>query len=634
MLKCNNFTKMVLGVFILPLFNMANIPSIGTVLSTEKVSEKNEITTGNSGDPAIEMNYRAYTHWHCLNISPLAWEAEIVGLNASQSEIENLTHEFRMLFPGIQVSDRTVSNEALARKYVYDVIGISITEKEKQNAYDEIVKKYGKESAPAMSDIEDIVEASAYTTLPVIQGEISRINDKNEQSKIKSNKEIENWSLDQLRLPYKNDYCIAEHPDSSNCILTAGYFNNQLRYQEYCTSVPLDTARKMAITSMLFDKYLMDQAMRTGYDTTANAIAGAYDWLKWSAQHERFKNLGYPVTDEHILRKIYDEYFSLLFRGRNKIWCSFIGSSDSVFVDSVYSSCFDMAGNQISSEKLKRRDALISNKNIWSYSSSEALPEVLSEVLDTLHYGTVSQRVKTSFGFYLLRIDSVITANSIPYEVATEKLALIATKRKWENFDSLIAAQSFQVYASGKKTLYKVRDTLGLMMYLKAGSRPDSSLSKEINGATNKPGVSRVSAKYVKLSSVELPEDLIDSLFKKYEKSKNLEKIFGPILSRYGVCYFKINECRSGKGAVPYSVVKRKIADNLIIASVDSGLCALYEKPDSLLRKVSIARSYNKVFFEPPEDDKSKIYNENESYYDVKLSEIQSWVDKIRIRDN
>jgi hypothetical protein len=539
-----------------------------------------------------------------------------------------------MLFPGIQFSDEIVANEVLARKYVFDVIGISITDKEKQNAYDEIVKKYVRESAPIMSDIADVVDASAYTTLPVIQGEISRLNDKNELLKSKSNKEIENWPLDQLRLPYENNYCIAEHPDSSNCILTAGYFNNLLRYQEYCTSVPLDTARKMAITSMLFDKYLMDQAKRTGYDTTVDAIAGAYDWLKWSAQQERFKNLGLPVTDEHILRKIYDEYFSLLFRGRKTIWCSLVGATDSVFIDSVYLSYFNKTGKQIISEKSKRRDTLISNKRIWSFSNSEMLPELFSRVLDTLHYGIVSQRVNTQFGFYLLRIDSAKIIDPIPYDVAIEKLVLIATKRKWENFDSLIAATSFKVYASGKNSIYKVRDTLELKMYLHAGVKPDSLWWNELNKTPGKLDSSGVHAMYLKLSSVQLPEDLSDSLYNQYVKSKKQGKIFGPIVSKYGVCYFNIADIKPGKNAIPYSLIKRKITDSLIVASVDSGVCALYEKPDSLLRKVSIARSYTKVFYEPSENDKSKIYKENETYYDVKLSEIQSWVDKIKIHVN
>ncbi|MBN1604143.1 MAG: hypothetical protein JW915_21205 [Chitinispirillaceae bacterium] len=623
----------MLGVFILPLFNLGIIHT-GRIFSDGKISEKDLISAGNSAVKAVEINYRAYTHWHCSNISPLAWEAQTAGLNASQSEIEKFNHEFSIVFPGMQAISRTVLNEALARKYVYEVIGISITEKERENAYDEIIKNYANGSAPAMSDIAYIIEARAYASLPVIQGEILRINDKNEQLKIKSKKEIENWTLEQLRLPYDNTYCIAEHPDSSNCMLTAGCFNNFLRYQEYSTSVPLDTARKMAITSMLFDKYLFDQAKRSGYDTTGDGIEGSYDWLKWSAQHERFKNLGFPVTDEHILRKIYDEFFSLLFRGRKKIWCSFIGSSDSAYIDSVYLSCLDTAGQKISNEKLQLRDTLTSNKNNWSYSSSELLPEVLSRVLDTLHYGTISQRIKTSFGFYLLRIDSIATSNSIPYEVATEKLSLIATKRKWVNFDSLIAATSFQVYASGKNSIYKVRDTLVLKMYLYAGINPDSLWWNQINVTSVKSDSSGVQAKYLKLSSVQLPEDLSDSLYKQYVKSKKQGKTFGPIVSRYGVCYFKITDIKLGKSTIPYSLVKRKITDSLIVASVDSGICALYEKPDSLLRNVSIARSYNKVFFEPLENDNSNVYKENEDYYDVKLSEVQTWIEKITIHGN
>jgi hypothetical protein len=101
--------------------------------------------------------------------------------------------------------------------------------------------------------------------------------------------------------------------------------------------------------------------------------------------------------------------------------------------------------------------------------------------------------------------------------------------------------------------------------------------------------------------------------------------------------------CWSKPGKIPYSSVRKRLIDSLVVSAIDSGECAAYEKPDSLLREMSLARVYASRFFESEEateDEKTEAVKRADSlgvknpdwYYESKIAEIQAWIDKMTIR--
>lgn len=604
------------------------------------VRSSNENKQSGNIDKKLEQSFQEYRCLNLFYLSSLACEAERKGLNASKEEIDIQTDILKRMYPGVSLTRNIPKNEVLAKKYTQS-IGIKISIEDIEKARCQMLSDFSDKSSIQETDIEALAETRAIINSPVIKDEVSRINEYTEKLRIQAAINEEFWSLEELRIQSGDDFCIAKHCDSTNCQINTRKYNNLIKYNQIAKVFPLDTARNMIIKQILVDDYILNQAQKKGFDKTDTALHESKSWLDCSAHNAQTKKLGALVTEDHILNQIYNQYYNLLFSHKVRRFYSLIGSSDSNYIDSLEKLVNSVSkGKEIKGDLKNKDDSKMDLP--WRSSSGYLLPAEISVVVDTLHESEVSKLIRTSYGYFLARVDSIITVRQeISYEAANKKLVLIASKRKWQNLDSLIAARAFRIYSSSKLS-YKSNDTLSVVLYIKPGKNINSKLSdtKEKGFITDTLIYNEITKRGLKLTSEKLPPDLIDSLIKKYDESKRKNNLIGPIDSRYGDCYFKINEVKAGRNYIQYTQIKNRLMDSLMICEVDSNENYWYENPDSQLINLSLSRVYAPKFFEVPDSlmkkrkDKSKnIGNDlRMEYHKSKTEEIQEWINKIRIQ--
>jgi hypothetical protein len=590
-----------------------------------------------------QIRFNRYNAWNYANLFPLACEAQKNGLSATQEEIEAQKSIIKSIYGVAQISDNLATNEILARKYAQSMLNIKPTQGDKEIAYRDIVAGASDAGALSKEELASLIETRAIVNCPVIKNELSKILDRNEKMRVKSENMEQVWPLNDLKIHSSDDACIARHPDSANCQLTVKRFNNLIKYQTFPKIFPLDTARRIAINNMLTDDYLAVKARQKGFARSETASEDIKGWLKWSTQNSRMKKSGKIVTDKDILHAVYGQYYRLLFSQKATPYCSLIGSSDSFAIDSIAYLFAQAQLKRQSRDTNAVKDTLWKSALPWSRSSAEMLPDELQAAVDTMPCGSVSKAIRTPYGAFLVRIDSMVIRPEILFEEAHDKVVALATKEKWLNFDQAIADTAFRIYSSNA-SLYQARDTLSLVFMLKMNPRGDAIAGLHaVKPKSKKELRTEVARKGMKISSAHLPTDILDSLMAHYEKSYKKGFFFGPIASRYGTWHFIMRGVRAGTGKIPFSIVKKRLIDSLIVSAIDSGECAAFEKPDSLLAEMSLARVYAPRFFEQDdasEDEKAEAAKKADSlgaknpdwYYESKVAEIQLWIDKMTIR--
>lgn len=592
----------------------------------------------NDVDKEVKNKFEAYRRWNMSNLYPLACEAKRAGLTVSKKEVDDQEVLIKNMFPGIRGLVIFAENEILAKKYTQSILGIKTTQKDKDEAFKEIMKEFSGENISSKSDMETLIEMRAITNSQITKGEIARINDENVWRDIQSEKETDWWTSKELYIPGDSNLCIAQHSDSSTqCQLTIKKFNRLSRYYKYPKIFPLNETRKRIINDILINVYLISLARQKGFDKTDSASIEINSWLKWSSHNEQFRYLGPEVKDEHILRSIYDQYYHLFFCPQRVSYYSLIGSSDSFYIDSLWKLYVAPVQQNESSKKKDINKKITEPILPWIYSSGP-LPAEFDPIVDTLNEMEVSNPFRTPFGFFLVRVDSVKIRHEIPYDEAYSKLVLIATKKKWENLDSALSENAFQIYAN-RKPDYVLNDTLSLLFLLQPSKIDSININKTLSDSTIK---NLVEKNGIAIHSTKLPSDISVSLFNHYKRSNKKNMFIGPILSRYGNCYFKIAGVKEGKGRIPFSQVKYKLIDSLTVCAIDSGDHVAYEKPDSFLVEMALGVVYSAHYFEMDEKTKMDMKKRGTSdprnkevskdYQELRLDEIKAWIKKMKIQ--
>ena len=632
-------------MLLIPLFFLCVYPIIvpsniaGDDLNTQvphSISSRNN--SSEKSDSDVKKRFTEYRRWNMKNLYPLACEAENHGLSATERDIADQETLLESVFPGIRGSGLLVKNEILARKYTQSVLGIKTTQDEKEKAYKEISNDFSGETVPSQSDMAALIEMRAIVNCQVTKGEINRINEDKVRQRIKSDLNEKMWSHNDLRISADDDYCIAQHHDSGQCQLAVNKFNQLIKYCEYPKMIPLKVVRQQAVEEMLMSEYLINYARQKGFDKTDSSSNEISDWLKWSAHNEQFKYLGPEVRDVHILRSLYDQYYDLFFCTRKIPYYSLIGTStDSLYIDSLAKLYATDQRRKKNDQKNRKKERSSKPVVPWSCSSGHLLPVEFDSIIDTLDCLAVSEAVRMPYGYFLVRFDSITVQHEIPFDEAYPKLVFIASKKKWENLDSVIAENSFQIYAANKSH-YAVRDTLSLRFFLQP-FKCDSTLS--IPDKSDTTILKLVAQKGIRISSPQLPPDIRDSLFNYYNTDKK-RKVFGPISTRYGTCYIKIESIKVGKGIISFSQVKKQLRDSLMVCAINSGTWAFYDKPDSLLVNKALGEVYSRRFFEMDEATKDTLISKRKNtgtksnyiknYHESRITEIRSWIENVTIR--
>jgi hypothetical protein len=599
------------------------------------------------------MRYLSYMVWLDTAVRPLANEAKEKGIIVSKEEISIQAKAFKVMFPDIPAREEELINEVLAKKYSQSIMGTSASIDDKKKAYQEIKSDFSEGTVPPEAQIEAFLETRALVGRPAVKQLAMQLNgnDRIEYQRAFNNREM--WSADEMRFKSSGEICIARHPDSSGCLLTVKKYNNIVKYQFFPKIMPLDTSRKMAIRAMLSDRYALDEARKKGFTKSDTAEQETKSWLEWFAHNAKLKGTGRPVTDPNILAATYNRYCNTFFSERRKPFYSIIGSNDSSYVYSISHIAVKV------DKKNRQKDSLSSDTVYepelpWTHSCAVPLPDDFMPQIDTLPVGGISRVIRTSYGYFVVRFDSMQVIPRISFEEAHDKLIVLATKQKWLNLDSVIQAKAYKIYTANKK-MNTAPDTFTLVSFLSPGWPQDSSVVEGKKGRSSKKrphkkSLSSPLTKGIIISSIRLPFDLLDSLDTRYTAANKDKRngTFGPIRSRYGTWHFKVLGVKTAETKLPFSYVGKLLIDSLIVNEIDSGDCIWFERPDSETTEMALAKAYKGRFFglesigkanasrEGNADNNSRGNNSDAGSaiktYETRLSEVESWIDKIVIK--
>jgi hypothetical protein len=595
------------------------------------------LTSTTDGNKSNDIKrFSQYNNFSYETIRPLAAEAEKNGFSAAPEEISAQEKAFRTMFPGMPVNQQKLRDEVIARKYSRSLNGTKISDGDIQNAYKQIQSEYSNGNSPLLSDLQPMLETRVLLENRSVQGKVQEIKEVLEaQENQAALKENERWSQEDVRMKGPSDECIARHKDSATCLLTIKQFNNLVRYCPVPKFMPLDTARVDALREILKNLYIANEARATGFASGDSAREEKQYWMYDFIEQLKRNKLGLLVRDRNAHWKAYSMFYDALFRGGYFPYFSILGSNDSLSIDSISRICNRNASTDSNNHKENAHPLSSASAIPWSYSRAVNLPEDFNGSLDSLPINGISGAIRTPYGFFLVRLDSVQIRNEISFNEAHDKLILLATKQKWFKMDSLLLEKARSLYTSNKR-LNRLPDTLTVMAFLTPEQALDSLNEGKTAGKRGEKGDLKTDFKKpgVPIASTRLPFDVRDSLLSRYAVARDKKATIGPIHSRFGVWNFRVLDKKRG-GVCPFSAVQKRLIDSLAVHELDCPMDISWKNPDSAFVETALAKSYAPRFFgtrgiEEESDQGSREILEQKKR--ARIDELDAWLSNITIR--
>jgi hypothetical protein len=644
--KTPAFFSVFLAVFVLNAQQRSTASSEESGAETNLASASIGTSVSTSSDPAMDEQardalnrFQEYRRFSFKKMYPLCAEGKKQGITASDEEVAAQEKALNAMFPGISVSKQMARDEVIARKYARTLPGTQPSEKTVQNAYIQFQKDFPGGTAPPLSDLQPILETRALVEHPIIQATVQELSKRQEEEinrRLIASKET--WSEEEMRIRGPSDQCLAQHRDSAHCLLTVKKYNEMVRYHTIAKHVPLDSARVDAIRNILTDWYIAGEARAAGFAASDSADQEKKGFMRLFVERMKYGKIGRRVADRTTLWRTYSTYYDAIFKTRHYPYFSILGSTDSAAVDSL-SRIRDqsvMKDSNVDAKKSARPD--IDSSIPWSHSRGRELPDEFSGSIDTLRIGSVTGSIRTPYGFFLLRLDSVHTRYEIPFQEAAYQLVLLASKQKYLGMDSMLLQKAHSMYVSDKH-LNRLPDTLVVKAVLTPQAPTDSLKTGKttvVKGA-RKGKAGDIPAKAVTVSSALLPPDVRDSLLDRYETVQKKNATIGPVFSRFGVWYFRVLDRKPGGGERPFASVRKQLIDSLVVDELDGNADTLYQKPDSAFEEAALANSYAPRFFGTNDDVQEQPQSSNaleetrQRKIQARNAEIEAWFSKITI---
>ena len=602
-----------------------------------------------SSKEKIKNRHRKYAQWLRSNVDVLVPEAKQKGFVVSDEDILVQKKAFRSFFPDLSIVEYELENEILARKYAWNFFGGSLSQENIKDTYNKLKIEYSDESIPSLEDILPMVETRALIETNAVTEELNAIRKRNLIKRNEDNvQKSQTWPSEKLRFDASNSGCLAQHIDSTECLLNVGQFNHAVKYYFIPQYYSLDTARQRALNDMLSDIFIAIKAREKGFQNKSNLPDLKKSWLDWIGSSIKYRKIGLPEHDPSALLRVYEEYYDALFSERFDPCYSIIGSSDSQCIDSLLKLIRNKK-NDSSATSLKKGSAPKKNDTTmpWSKSYGKLLPEDFFKFTDSLQIDGISGVVRTPYGFFIVRLDSIHIREEIRFEDANDECIFLATKQKWQNLDSILEDKAYSIYKSDN-LLNREADTLDLIAFLMPQcTQPPICRCSAVN---EKPAVIDSMSSGIRLQSTVLPLEIRNDLLDQYQKLNDKKKMIGPLNSRLGVWYFKVTGCKSGIKRIPFSRIKEKLIDSLVIQTMDAAqMDSPFKTPDSVLDEIAFSRCFAPYFFGRADDDSAYTRNSepgggtsangeienpksrSDRIFQQGKKELEKWISKIKI---
>lgn len=467
------------------------------------------------------------------------------NLIVTEIEIEERIELYIKVFSESFLNKAQIYNIILIEKYLNKVIGVFPTEETVNNMYVNLVDSLSLEFKPAFDEVKSLYNSMALFSHPRV-GKL--VEQKNEEiAKVEYENKIKEkkfWSKKELGLKGNLNDCIAFENDSCECLITIGQFNVSIPLMNISKKYPKDSAYIEILNEILSDVYLSKLAIDSGYTTKSGTKEFLAKKKVIFKKSQRYLTLGRIVTDEDILFSTYKKYSKELFSSRDEVYINILGSTDSVYIDSVYRWLQKVLKN----ESLKKRAI---KQLSWQRSNWDDLPDELVIPTDTINEKEFTKPIKTPYGHFIAHIDEVVRHKQTTFEEAYGELVYLATKDKWQNIDSVYEERAYEYYSKNKEK-YVERDTMEISLCLLPCS---TDITDEL--------IDMLTLKKTNLCSIQLPHEVQDELKTEYNKSKNKKGLIGPAHTRYGTFYFQVHNVKPGLKQYSFDQVSEYVISEL-----------------------------------------------------------------------
>jgi len=368
------------------------------------------------------------------------------------------------------------------------------------------------------------------------------------------------WKLNELKVYGDCNDCLVKESGSDKCLINVAQFNAAIEPSTIAETVCKDSARIAIIRQIASDIYLAQLAEESGYTENAEVKIQLAERRKLFKYSQQYLNCGSLVFDKNILYSTYQKYFDALFNTKEDVFINIIGSTDSVYIDSVYSWLSAITKNDFSTSAIIRTRPIFQLLP-WQRSDWRDLPDTLVTPVDSMYTNEFTRPIKTEYGFFIAQIDAIKKRRLISFEDAYIDLIYLATRDKWLNIDSIKWDQAYQVYQKNKNE-YVTPDTMQLSISLLPGFFNYQKMESNIKADNADIPVDTASLHWIEISSLLLPEELQKKI-KQYYPGSNINTINGPVYTRYGTLYFRVLTTKQGRKQLSFDQVGYSILAEL-----------------------------------------------------------------------
>jgi hypothetical protein len=104
----------------------------------------------------------------------------------------------------------------------------------------------------------------------------------------------------------------------------------------------------------------------------------------------------------------------------------------------------------------------------------------LTQHTDSLQIDSISPPIKTPYGYFLIKRDSIQNHREVPFDAAQQRLVILATYQKWNQLDSILETRADSIYQSNTY-LNRVEDTLRVIASLSPFCSGDTWKKADVN---------------------------------------------------------------------------------------------------------------------------------------------------------
>ncbi len=472
-------------------------------------------------------------------------------VTVTPNELEEKQNSFINFLPKRYLRQLQFKNSLILEKYLHHVKGIFPRAEDMDYLFNTLtrgtdsIQKFTKES------MEPLLKTMAIFYNPGVRGCMEELKNREKPPLYWANKEL------MLNAPSLD--CLVKDGQSGDCILSVDQFNSMVSLTKRPKTISKDSTRRQILLELLENICFSTLAEESGF-SKKRGVKGALSQRERNFQkQQRLLSSGAIITEEATLLAAYDSYYHDYFAPREEVFIDLVGSMDSSYIDSLFTVLKSDVQNVLSKTSVQSNNDTMHIP--WKTTSWTELPDELVIPTDTLMEGECTHPIKTDYGYFIARINTINQRDEITIDEAYNSLITLATRDHWYENDSILTTHVHQYYRNNLIE-FQTPDT----MLIRLSLIPDVKYSRVHTFNEVSQRATRT------ISSLDLPHDVQVTLMNRYDTHKGRTNEMGPLSTKYGLFYITVLEYHKGR---------KQLSCNRVFAQIEN---RLRENPDTFAK--------------------------------------------------